>query len=219
MELCSGGPCPEGTVLHCGESLGVGALPRFFVRARLQPCRSEQRRRAALAAEVMAIPRRRVRAPGTYFVTSRTWESRALFTQEAKCRLFVEILFHYRDEGAYQRHAFVLMPDHFHLLLTPGVSASLERAVQLIKGGSARKIGKELKVRFPVWQRGFSDHRIRDAKDYQVHVHYIEQNPVKRRLVIAASEYAWTSACGKFSLDEQPQGLKPHERETVFRHD
>jgi len=220
MELCSGEPCPEGTVLHCGESLGVGgALPRFFVRARLQPCRSEQRRRAALAAEVMAIPRRRVRAPGTYFVTSRTWESRALFTQEAKCRLFVEMLFHYRDEGAYQLHAFVLMPEHFHLLLTPDASTSLERAVQFIKGGSARKIGKELKVQFPVWQRGFSDHRIRNAQDYETHVRYIEQNPVKRRLLVAARNYEWSSASGRFRLDEYPQGLKPHEREAVFRHD
>ena len=164
----------------------------------------------------MAIPRRRVRAPGTYFVTSRTWESRALFTQEAKCRLFVEMLFHYRDEGAYQLHAFVLMPEHFHLLLTPDASTSLERAVQFIKGGSARKIGKELKVQFPVWQRGFSDHRIRNAQDYETHVRYIEQNPVKRRLLVAARNYEWSSASGRFRLDEYPQGLKPPSRDLLF---
>lgn len=160
-----------------------------------------------------------MRVPGTYFVTSRTWESRALFTQEARCHVFVETLFHYRNEGAFQLHAFVLMPDHFHLLLTPGVSASLERAVQLIKGGSARRIRKELSVGFPVWQRGFSDHRIRDARDYESHVRYVEQNPMKRRLVVAVGEYAWSSACGEFQLDTWPQGLKPREGEAVFRHD
>ncbi len=132
-----------------------------------------------------------------------------MFTKEAACQVFIETVFHYRDERAYQVHAFVVMPDHFHLLLTPGMGTPLERAVQYIKGGSARRIGKELSVRFPVWQRGFSDHRIRNAQDYEAHVRYIEQNPVKRRLVITAKDYAWSSACGMFRMDEQPQGLKP----------
>jgi putative transposase len=40
-----------------------------------------------------------------------------------------------RDKSIYQLHEFVVMPNHFHLLLTPGGSASLEKAVQFIKGG------------------------------------------------------------------------------------
>jgi putative transposase len=43
-------------------------------------------------------------------------------------------LLEYRDEGHYQLQAFVLMPDHFHMLLTPSDTTTLERAVQLIKG-------------------------------------------------------------------------------------
>jgi len=157
----------------------------------------------------MSVPKRNRRLAGTYFVTSRTWESRQLFIKEPACQIFVESLLHYRDQGAYALHAFVLMPEHFHALVTPAKDATLERAVQFIKGGSAHRIGKELEFRFPVWQRGFSDHRIRDAKDYEVHVRYIEQNPVKRRLVLAAEAYAWSSASGRLPLDEPPQGLKP----------
>jgi hypothetical protein len=33
--------------------------------------------------------------------------------------LFVATLLRYRDNQAYQLHAFVLMPEHFHLLVTP----------------------------------------------------------------------------------------------------
>ncbi len=101
------------------------------------------------------------------------------------------------------------MPDHFHVLLTPNVKITLERVVQYIKGGSARRIREKLNFRFPVWQRGFSDHCVRDAQDYAAHLRYIEQNPVKRRLVSFAGEYAWSSASGGFELDEPPQGLKP----------
>jgi putative transposase len=166
----------------------------------------------------MAVPKRRVRAPGTYFVTSRTWESRALFVKEPGCQIFLEALLHYRDEGAYRLHAFVLMPEHFHVLITPASDTTLERALQYIKGGSARRMGEELRLRFPVWQRGFSDHRIRDAEDYETHARYIERNPVKRKLVEFAGEYPWSSASGKFRLDEVPQGLKPREEGVLHRH-
>jgi len=156
----------------------------------------------------MSVPKRHNRVPGTYFVTSRTWESRPIFRKAAACDAFVDALLHYRGEGAYLLHAFVLMPEHFHLLLTP-TQVSLERAVMYIKGGSARKIGVMLNSKFPIWQHGFSDHRIRDSWDYSVHLEYIAQNPVRRRLAGIAKEYTWSSSGGQFPLDNPPQGLKP----------
>jgi REP-associated tyrosine transposase len=168
----------------------------------------------SLAATAMAIPSRHESSPGTYFVTSRTWESRALFVTEPMCTLFIETLLNYRQKGAYALHSFVLMPDHFHVLLTPAQDKTLERVVQLIKGGSAYKIGVNLQMRFPVWQRGFSDHRIRDAADYDSHLRYMENNPVQKRLVTQAVEYHWSSS-GKYEMDATPQGLKPKERSAV----
>jgi len=104
------------------------------------------------------------------------------------------------------------MPDHFHVLLTPAETLSLERVVQYIKGGSARIIGQELRFKFPVWQRGFSDHRIRDRRDYDTHLRYIEQNPVKKGLADLAGEYVWSSASGQFGMEPPPQRLKPLEQ-------
>jgi putative transposase len=157
----------------------------------------------------MSIPKRHATIPGTYFVTSRTWQSRALFQVAAQCEIYIESLLKYRDQGTYQLHAFVLMPDHFHILLTPGESIALERAVQFIKGGSAHEMAERLQMRFPVWQRGFSDHRIRDRVDYDKHLYYLLQNPVKRNLVVHPREYQWSSASGAYRMDEVPQGLKP----------
>jgi putative transposase len=157
----------------------------------------------------MAVPKRHASIPGTYFVTSRTWNNRVIFKVPPPCEIFVESLLHYRDEGAYRLHEFVLMPDHFHVLLTPGAETTLERAVQFVKGGSARRIGEALNFRFPVWQRGFSDHRIRDAADYELHARYLVQNPVKKQLVAEPVEYKWSSASGLCRMDEVPQGLKP----------
>ena len=142
----------------------------------------------------------------TYFVTSTTWGRRGLFRDDAWARLFLEVLFHYRDSG-YLLHEFVLMWDHFHLIITP--KTSLEKAAQFIKGGYSFRAKKQFPFRWEVWQRGFSDHRIRDAEDYQIHKNYVYQNPVKKGLVKAAHEYPYFSASGKFSLDPIPQWLKP----------
>ena len=155
------------------------------------------------------IPKRHGAPAGTYFITSRTWQSRALFLNRKAAELFVATMLHYRDNRAYQLHAFVLMPEHFHLLVTPSAELTLERAVQLVKGGSAHTIRKELALAFPVWQRGFSDHRIRENADYAVHLRYIDDNPVKRGLVERAMAYAWSSASGRFLMDGVPQRLKP----------
>jgi putative transposase len=157
----------------------------------------------------MAVPRRHQSTPGTYFVTSKTWQGRAIFKVELPCRIFIESLLHYRDQGAYRLHAFVLMPDHFHVLLTPAEDTALERAAQFIKGGSARAIREKLIFQFPVWQRGFSDHRIRDSADWDLHLRYLEQNPLKRHLVEKSADYPWSSVSGSFPMDEVPQGLKP----------
>ncbi len=144
----------------------------------------------------------------TYFVTSDTWERRALFITESWARLFFKTLLSHRGE-AYLVHEFVLMPDHFHLLITPVIA--LEKAIQLIKGGFSYRAKKELGSNMEVWRRGFADHRIRDAEDYDKHLHYIHLNPVKKHLCASPAEYRYSSAYPGWKLDPIPQGLKPLE--------
>jgi putative transposase len=166
----------------------------------------------------MAIPSRNGRVAGTYFVTSRTWESRKLFMVDATCEVFVSTLVKYREDREFALHGFVLMPDHFHVLLTPAQDKALERCVQMIKGGSAHAIRAEKSMTFPVWQRGFSDHRVRDAADYANHLRYIELNPVEARLVLDPREYRWSSVSAAVALDEVPQGLKPITKVASVKH-
>lgn len=93
------------------------------------------------------------------------------------------------------------MPDHLHLLLTPAEAVSLEKAIQMIKGGFAHKIRRELLYRFPVWQPGFHDRWIRTVEEFRSRLDYIARNPVVARLAESPSEYEWSSAKGKFTMD------------------
>jgi putative transposase len=125
----------------------------------------------------------------TYFITSVTFQRRRLFQVEANARLFLDTLQHYRTEGHYKLHAFVMMPDHIHLLITPQ-EITIERAMGLIKGGFSHHLGSS----FPVWQKGFADRRMRDAQEFIERRNYIHQNPVRAHLVERAEEYPFSSA-------------------------
>jgi putative transposase len=127
-------------------------------------------------------------------------------------RLFLETLYGYRPER-YLLHGFVLMPDHFHLLITP--TASLELAVQCLKGGFSFRAKRKFKWRGGIWLTGFSDHRIRGDEDFEVYLAYIANNPVKARLVESVEQYPYSSANGRFEVDAFPRGLKPHDSPLV----
>ena len=141
----------------------------------------------------------------TFFITSVTAQRRALFQRTAAADLLVDVFLGYRDQGKYLIHEFVIMPDHFHALITPAPEISLERAVQFIKGGFSFR----LKSSLPVWQASFTNHRIRDDEDFVRHREYIRMNPVRAGLARKQEDYPHSSAAGQFALDPMPRGLKP----------
>ena len=67
-------------------------------------------------------------------MTFSTWQRRRLFVVETYVRLFLKTIYGYRRAGEFELHAFVVMPEHVHLLLTPANNVTLEHAIQLIKG-------------------------------------------------------------------------------------
>ena len=138
-------------------------------------------------------PVRRISPAGTYFVTTATFNRKSLFQVNRNADLLVKVIREYADQGKFDVESFVIMPDHIHLLITPSSDNSLEICMQLIKGGSSFRLKKELGFVGKVWQRGFTDHRIRDEGDFHSHVNYIHQNPVRRGLCERAEDYPFSS--------------------------
>ncbi len=97
-----------------------------------------------------------------------------------------------------QLHAFVIMPDHVHVLCTP--AETLQRAMQFIRGGYLFKYRK-LNGKAEVWQKGFSDHRVRNETEFYVRVQYIHENPVRARLCAMAQDFMYSSARRMPELD------------------
>jgi putative transposase len=98
----------------------------------------------------------------------------------------------------------VIKPDPLHMLLTP--LTNLEKAVPFSKGGFSFRVKKDVGSSLEIWQKGFSDHRIRDVTDHRMHARHIRQDPVRKHLCERAKNYAYSSAGGRFELDGAPEG-------------
>jgi putative transposase len=94
--------------------------------------------------------------------------------------------------GKFQLHDFVIMPDHVHLLMTLPGNMTVEKAMQLIRGGFSYRLKKEFGFQGEVWQRGFSEVRINDGQSFLQHREYIVQNPVRAGLVDTAEQYPYS---------------------------
>ena len=155
----------------------------------------------------MAAPRRGNTGSSCYFITGSTFQKRNILQSDRLAGLFHDVLLNYRARGKYLLHEFVVMPDHFHLLISP--RESLERAMQLIKGGFSFWAKRELGLTHEIWQPSFYDRRVRDAEEYFAFREYIRQNAPKRGLGVRAEDYRYSSAWPGLVLDEAPQRLKP----------
>ena len=85
----------------------------------------------------------------TFLITSVTAQRRTLFQGTDAADLLVDVFLSYRNQCKYLLHECVIMPDHFHALITPAFEISLERAVQFIKGEFSFRLTSSL----PVWSR------------------------------------------------------------------
>src|SRR5258707_4356479 len=143
--------------------------------------------RNANAKEILSSSR-------TFFVSTKTSLGRALLQSKPHANLLIDVMRSYAAAKKFTIHDFVVMPDHVHLLMTLDGTMSIEKAVQLIKGGYSYRVKKELGYRGEIWQRGFSEVRVDDRASFLAHREYIDQNPVKAGLARAPDEFPYSSA-------------------------
>ena len=110
--------------------------------------------------------------------------------------------------GHYLLHAFVVMPNHVHLLATPAVA--LPKLTKSLKGITAKRANAMLALTGrPFWQEESYDHVVRNEREFERIRNYIEQNPVRAGLVREASEFRWSSAGWATRGPPADHGVRP----------
>jgi putative transposase len=90
-----------------------------------------------------------------------------------------------------QLGGYVIMSNHVHLLALPLVPA--KRLTHWIKGLSALRANRILNTNGPFWQHESFDHWVRDSREYERILNYIEQNPLRAGLVDNSERWPWSS--------------------------
>lgn len=152
---------------------------------------------------------RRREIPGqTRFLTFSCYRRLKLFSNPRIAGVFADALAIGRRKFGFDLYAWVVMPEHVHLLLRPHDGVMAGRALRFIKKSvSERVIARWRALHAPIlarvttsdgrprfWQPGGGfDRNVRDEGEFSRHVLYIHQNPVERGLVTRAEEWRWSS--------------------------
>jgi REP element-mobilizing transposase RayT len=102
-------------------------------------------------------------------------------------------LLHY-DGERYRLSAWTVMPNHVHLLLTPGQNWSLSRIVKDMKSFTSREANKTLGRHGQFWMEDYFDRYVRNPKHFASAIAYIENNPVKAGLCAKPEDWPFGSA-------------------------
>ncbi|HEU4478521.1 MAG TPA: transposase [Pyrinomonadaceae bacterium] len=151
--------------------------------------------------------------PGAlHYVTGNFLDRTPVFTDPSCCKAFLDQLKTLLCDWPSKLIAYVLMPDHFHLIVNPRDGRIREFMLDL-KGLSAKRIVQiNTKFDFPhtekdgfqVWQESFKDQGLWSGWMIWQKINYIHANPVKARLVKSAVDYYWSSFRSFYSLGDEP---------------
>jgi putative transposase len=131
------------------------------------------------------------RETSTYFVTAYCTARRKIFAEAQSAELMVSVIRDNHQLGRMAIHAYAVLPDHVHVLLTTtNPEVSLDRAMQFLRG----RFSFLRMMSGPVWDRMFRKLPIPDERTFWSYRHTLEQNPVRLRMAVLAEDYPYSSA-------------------------
>ena len=119
------------------------------------------------------------------------------FLKDEKVAEIVQNAMLFWNKKKYNLIAWVIMPNHVHLLLRPKADFDVSEIMHSIKSFTANKANKLLNRKGDFWQHESYDRFIRNYQHFERVVSYIENNPVKANLCEKPSEWKFSSAYNK----------------------
>ena len=129
-----------------------------------------------------------------YFITFVTEGRKDLFNEVLACELLVKVLIDLKSSCNYQVYAFVVMPDHVHIVISADGDMNISEIVRRIKGRFARFFNVIYNTNGSFWQASFYDKGIRSRSQLDEIIKYIHHNPVRKEIAIDPWEYVYSSS-------------------------
>lgn len=141
----------------------------------------------------MARPRRILIAGITFHIVQRGHDRNRTFFRDDDYRDYLLLLSRMSQRYKTSVHAYVLMTNHVHLLMTSRQDDGVSRTMQHVAGTYARRINQRLERRGSLWEGRFKSSPV-DSDFYCLACYrYIELNPVRAGMVARPEDYRWSS--------------------------
>ena len=143
-----------------------------------------------------------------HFITSSCYHRHPLLGSARVRNLFLQILEQVRHRYGFVVVGYVVMPEHFHLLISEPERGNPSVVMQVLKQRFAHKLLQEVHARQacvqgqlwetqleegPIWQRRFYDFVVWSEHKRIEKLRYMHRNPVKRGLVLEPEQWRWSS--------------------------
>jgi REP-associated tyrosine transposase len=157
----------------------------------------------------MARTKRRFPAGETFHLFNRGNNRMPIFRDDTDRHCFVDILKSAFEQEGVDAHNFTLMTNHYHLVVSPRRELAVSNAMREVGKGYTGYFNQKYERCGSMWSGKFKDRAIADVEQALVCARYVEQNPVRARMVTDIDAYEWSSyrvyACG-----EPSDWLIPH---------
>jgi putative transposase len=135
-----------------------------------------------------------------YMTTTVTINRKPIFKNENAANILLEAIWFGKRQNWYHLLSFVIMYDHFHLIMVPN-RKNISQCMKSLKGYSARRINSALGDRGSIWQSGFYDYILDSEEKISSRILYVEENPVRKGIVENAEDYEYSSARVREEMD------------------
>lgn len=142
----------------------------------------------------------------------------AIFLDSDDRKHYLNLLSTVAEDNLIDIHAYVLMGNHVHLLVTAHDKDSISTAMHRLGQCYVQAFNRKHKRSGTLWEGRFKSCLV-DSEEYLLKVYrYIELNPVRAAMVDSAEAYRWSSARGNLGLRVDPL-LSPHPVLLAFESD
>ena len=152
----------------------------------------------------------RLTVPGyVHHVIQRGNNRQAIFTTESDYRTMLDLLAESAEKFSVAIHAYVLMGNHFHLLVTPQTPDALPHLMQAVGRRYVRYFNDFQKRSGTLWEGRYKSTLMQSERYLLACMVYIDLNPVRGSLVDQSRDYPWSSH-GHYTGQRIDKLITPH---------
>ena len=152
----------------------------------------------------------RLTVPGfPHHVIQRGNNRQAIFVTPRDYQVLLDLLTDNAKKFDVAIHAYVLMPNHFHLLATPKTAESLPQMMQAVGRSYVRYFNDSQKRSGTLWEGRYKSTLIQPDRHLLACMVYIDLNPVRGGLVAQAADHPWSSY-GHYTGARVDKFITPH---------